>query len=122
MTDVLCWQEIVPPSPTLTFCISGTAIALYTLTYLASVAARISVEKDWIVVLCEEDSARLAEVNTNVRTIDLVCNLLAPTLAGILLQHCSYFAAALILVFWVRSRSDHAQSFTLPIIFSSLRS
>ena len=104
-----CSQGIFPSSSTVTIYISGTAILLYTLSYLASVAARISVEKDWIVVLCEEDSARLAEVNTNVRTIDLVSNLLAPTLAGILLQHCSYFAAALILVFWVRSRSDHAQ-------------
>ena len=101
-----CYQGIFPPSSTLTLCLSGTAIFLYTLSYLASVAARISVEKDWIVVLCEEDSARLAEVNTNVRTIDLVCNLLAPILAGFLVQHCSYFAAALILVFWVRLGSD----------------
>ena len=103
---VLCSQGILLPSSTVTFCISGTAILLYTFSYLASVAARIAVEKDWIVVLCEEDSARLSEVNTNVRTIDLVCNLLAPTLAGFLLQHCSYFAAALILVFWVRSHSE----------------
>ena len=113
MIDVLCCQEIFPPSYTITLSISATAIFLYTLTYLASVAARISVEKDWIVVLCEEDSARLSEVNTNVRTIDLVCNLLAPTLAGILLQHSSYFAAALILVFWVRSISDHTQRFII---------
>ena len=105
--DGLCSQGIFLPSSTLTLCISATAIFLYTLSYLASVAARISVEKDWIVVLCEEDSARLSEVNTNVRTIDLVCNLLAPSLAGILIQHCSYFVAALILVFWVRSHSDH---------------
>ena len=99
----------------MTFCVSATAIVLYTISYLASVAARISVEKDWIVVLCEEDSARLSEVNTNVRTIDLVCNLLAPSLAGILVQRCSYFAAALILVFWVRPHSDHTQLFFLFI-------
>ena len=105
-----CFQGIFPPSSTLTLCLSGTAIFLYTLSYLASVAARISVEKDWIVVLCEEDSARLAEVNTNVRTIDLVCNLLAPILAGFLVQYCTYFAAALILVFWVRPEIKHRGS------------
>ena len=66
-------------------------------------------EKDWIVVLCEEDTARLSEVNTNVRTIDLVCNLVAPTLAGLLLQYCTYFTAALVIVFWVRSRSGHTK-------------
>ena len=106
---MLCSQEILPTSSTVTFCISATAILLYTLSYLASVAARISVEKDWIVVLCEEDTARLSEVNTNVRTIDLVCNLVAPTLAGLLLQYCTYFTAALVIVFWVRSRSGHTK-------------
>ena len=107
----MCSQGIFPSSSTVTFCISASAILLYTLSYLASVAARISVEKDWIVVLCEEDTARLSEVNTNVRTIDLVCNLVAPTLAGLLLQYCTYFTAALVIVFWVRSRScsDHTK-------------
>ena len=85
-------------------------------------AARISVEKDWIVVLCEEDTARLSEVNTNVRTIDLVCNLLAPSLAGILVQRCSYFAAALILVFWVRPHSDLTQTSLNYSPYSYLRS
>ena len=74
---------------------------LYTVSYLCSVTARISVEKDWIVCLCEDDTSRLATVNTNVRTIDLVCNLLAPTLAGIVIENCSYLVAAVILVFWV---------------------
>ena len=115
---MLCSQGIFPSSAAVTFCISASAILLYTLSYLASVAARISVEKDWIVVLCEEDTARLSEVNTNVRTIDLVCNLVAPTLAGLLLQHCSYFTAALVIVFWVRSRPDHTEEVTI-IVFSS---
>ena len=106
----------------MTFCVSATAIVLYTISYLASVAARISVEKDWIVVLCEEDTARLSEVNTNVRTIDLVCNLLAPSLAGILVQRCSYFAAALILVFWVRPHSDLTQTSLNYSSYSYLRS
>ena len=76
-------------------------------------------EKDWIVVLCEEDSARLSEVNTNVRTIDLVCNLLAPTLAGILIQRCSYFAAALILVFWVSQTTLRGQLLFLSQVLMS---
>ena len=71
------------------------------MSYLASVAARISVEKDWVVCLCEDDTSRLATVNTNVRSIDLFCNLLAPTLAGIVIESFSYFTAAVILIFWV---------------------
>ena len=94
-------QEVFVPSSTTTVLISGTALLLYTTSYLSSVAARISVEKDWIVCLCEDDTSTLARVNTNVRTIDLVCNLLAPTLAGVVIERCSYFVAALILVFWV---------------------
>ena len=32
--------------------------------------------------LCDDDPSRLSVTNTNVRTIDLVCNLTAPLLAG----------------------------------------
>ena len=62
---------------------------------------RISVEKDWIVCLCEDDPIRLSVTNTNVRTIDLVCNLTAPLLAGVALDLFPYHIAAIVLIFWI---------------------
>ena len=36
---------------------------------------RISMEKDWVVVLYGDDSSHLASVNANVRTIDQVAEI-----------------------------------------------
>jgi len=49
---------------------------------LASVGTKIAVEKDWIIVIADKDSDRLAKMNATFRTIDLLCSLLAPLLAG----------------------------------------
>ena len=62
---------------------------------------RISVEKDWIVCLCQNNTSLLSKVNTNVRTIDLICNLTAPTLAGQVLYFFPYYIAGVVLIFWV---------------------
>ena len=104
-------QEVFVPSSTTTVFISGTALLLYTTSYLSSVAARISVEKDWIVAVCGGSCARLSVTNTNVRTIDLAANLTAPLLAGQLLYFCPYYIAALVLIVWV---TEHLLSSDTP--------
>ena len=81
--------------------ISITVIILFTISYLASMAARISVEKDWVVCLCEDDISKLSTVNTNVRTLDLVCNVSAPFIAGQVLYYLPYSHAGFILGCWV---------------------
>ena len=53
-------------------------------------------ERDWVVVLYGDDSTKLAMVNANVRTIDLVCNLCAPLMAGQLLYFSTYLTTAII--------------------------
>ena len=57
-------------------------------------------EKDWLVVICDGDSMLLSKVNANVRTIDLVCNLAAPLLAGQLIFFTSHLATAIIVGVW----------------------
>ena len=115
MQDVYSHED-----PLVTLLVSAAVITLFTLSYLASMAARcratchvsrvpprvtacrrISVEKDWIVAVCGGSCARLSVTNTNVRTIDLAANLLAPLLAGQLLYFCPYYIAALVLIVWV---------------------
>ena len=55
--------------------------------------------------LCDDDPSRLSVTNTNVRTIDLVCNLTAPLLAGQVLYFCPYYIAAILLIVWVLASS-----------------
>ena len=101
-TADLTTQGKVELTPSLTLWVSVIVLLLSPASFLSSVAGRTSVEKDWIVIMCEGDTAKLARVNTNLRTIDHFCNLLAPLLAGQILTYSSYFAAALILMVWVR--------------------
>ena len=53
-----------------------------------------------MVVICEGDGALLAKVNANMRTIDLLCNLAAPLLAGQLIFFTSHLTTAIIVGVW----------------------
>ena len=89
-------------TPHLTLGVSVVVLLLSPFSFLSQVAGRTSVEKDWVVCMCEGDTARLAMVNTNLWTIDHFCNLLAPLLAGQILTYSSYVVAAVLLMCWVR--------------------
>ena len=51
-------------------------------------------------VICDGDSELLSTVNTNVRTIDLLCNLAAPLLVGQLLSFTSHLVTAITIGVW----------------------
>ncbi len=57
---------------------------------LASVGSKISVEKDWVVVIAKGNKDFLAKMNSTLRTIDLLCLLVAPLLAGIVFDQVSF--------------------------------
>ena len=63
---------------------------------LASVGSKISVEKDWVVVIAKGNKDFLAKMNSTLRTIDLLCLLVAPLLAGIVFDQVSFVIATLI--------------------------
>ena len=52
--------------------ISAIVIFIATLANLASVGSKIVLEKDWIVVVSNNDEERLANMNAVFRTVDLV--------------------------------------------------
>jgi len=89
-TDISSWQPVFICLAMLFSIIAG----------LASIATRISMEKDWVVVLYGDDSSQLATVNANVRTIDQVCQLCGPLLVGQLLFFSTYLTTALIVAGW----------------------
>jgi iron-regulated transporter 1 len=51
---------------------------------VASMANKVAIHKDWVVVICGEDDTRLTRLNSNMRRIDLGCSVLAPLLVGLL--------------------------------------
>jgi len=107
-TDISSWQPVFICLAMLFSIIAG----------LASIATRISMEKDWVVVLYGDDSSQLATVNANVRTIDQVCQLCGPLLVGQLLFFSTYLTTALIVAGW-NIVSGIAELLLLRLIHSS---
>ncbi|XP_078536488.1 ferroportin-like [Lissotriton helveticus] len=57
-------------------------ISVANIANLASTAMSITIQRDWIVVVANEDRGRLADMNANVRRIDQLTNILAPMAVG----------------------------------------
>ena len=57
-------------------------------------------EKDWLVVISGGDINLLSRLNANCTTIDLICNLAAPLLAGQLIYFTSTLVAAISVAVW----------------------
>ena len=105
---------------------SGLVIFLSAVANLASVGCKITIEKDWIVVVSEDNEEKLATMNAvfryNIdflvyilvvkdfldkillifccRTIDLTCLIVAPMIAGFIFDFASTEAAAIAIASW----------------------
>ncbi len=66
------FEENMGGPETATTVMSAIVIFIATLANLASVGSKIVIEKDWIVVVSEDDQERLAQMNAVFRTLDLV--------------------------------------------------
>ncbi|XP_067931981.1 solute carrier family 40 member 1-like [Watersipora subatra] len=75
-------------------------ITLAVLASLFSTALKISIEKDWISVICEGDSKKLARLSSITRAIDQVTNISAPALTGFIISSFSVSASAIFVAIW----------------------
>ncbi|XP_071965972.1 solute carrier family 40 member 1-like [Antedon mediterranea] len=78
----------------------GVIIVIGCIADIASVALKICIQKDWVVVIAGGDGARLAEINSVIRRIDLLANILAPILVGCIMTSLSLEIAAMFLAGW----------------------
>lgn len=67
---------------------------------LASVAYKIAIEKDWIVVVAAGDNAKLANLNATTRVMDLLCKILSPLIVGLVMTAASLANAAIFIAVW----------------------
>lgn len=75
-------------------------VVIAVLAQLASVAYKIAIEKDWIVVVAAKDPSKLANLNATSRSIDLSCKLLAPTATGLIMAATSLKFSAMVIAGW----------------------
>ncbi|XP_038044954.1 solute carrier family 40 member 1-like [Patiria miniata] len=93
--------EILPVgNGSLFFFCQVVIIVLGVIANLASVAEKICIQKDWVVVLAGGNKERLAEMNATVRRIDLTVNILAPILVGQIMSFASMTVAGIFIAGW----------------------
>jgi solute carrier family 40 (iron-regulated transporter), member 1 len=61
---------------------------------------KISIHKDWVVVMCGGDSALQSKVNANMRRVDLFCSILSPLAIGVIATTSSAAIACLFIAGW----------------------
>merc|ERR1719158_2036865 len=81
-------------------CVSVGAIILASVARLASSGTNIIIQKDWIVVIAEDDTDRLAKMNSILRTIELTTYMLAPAAAGQLFTFFGFGYTGIIIAGW----------------------
>jgi iron-regulated transporter 1 len=70
------------------------------LAQLASIGYKISIEKDWVVVIAQGNKAMLANLNAVTRAIDLTAKILAPTCVGLIMSYGSLMLSAIVIACW----------------------
>jgi len=75
-------------------------IVMAIVAQLASVAYKIAIEKDWLVVIAAGKSSRLANLNATTRSLDLGCKVVAPLTVGLVMTYGSLFVSALCIAAW----------------------
>eukprot|EP00007_Cunea_sp_BSH-02190019_P003776 CAMPEP_0174238264 /NCGR_PEP_ID=MMETSP0417-20130205/10713_1 /TAXON_ID=242541 /ORGANISM="Mayorella sp, Strain BSH-02190019" /LENGTH=671 /DNA_ID=CAMNT_0015317083 /DNA_START=130 /DNA_END=2145 /DNA_ORIENTATION=+ len=98
---------ILPYSTTEAIPWSATLICLFiilnlvgALAALADVASSICVEKDWTTVVSGGDQEALSQLNSTMRRIDLICDMVSPLVFGTFLDFSSAFAGLIMVVVW----------------------
>eukprot|EP01083_Nonionella_stella_P085578 237348_1 len=57
---------------------------------IMGMGATLALEKDWVVVLCQNNTTLLTTINGRMRRIDLFCKLMAPALFGVVTQYLGH--------------------------------
>lgn len=83
----------------LTLCHAGIII-LAILSFLASIAHKISIQRDWIVEICGRDKDLLASMSANLRAIDLSTAILAPIATGQIIYFIHLKYGAVFIAAW----------------------
>merc|ERR1712110_106667 len=83
-----------------TVLVSISSILFASLARLASSGVNIIIQKDWIVVIADNDTDRLAKMNSILRTIELTTYMLAPAAAGQLFTYLGFVLTGVFIAVW----------------------
>ena len=82
---LLLWRHAHPSGPVGTFA-SLAIVAFGTMSSIGTMGGTIAIEKDWTKALVGTQSQELAKLNSTLKTIDLICLIVAPIFSGVLMN------------------------------------
>ncbi|KAF9384784.1 hypothetical protein CPC16_008281 [Podila verticillata] len=101
---LLTWFDPSSSTATMTFYQGYTLFALLVLVSatlkLSALGWSISIERDWIVCMCQSNSDLLTKINVNMKRIDLVCKLTSPLVFAALLAQLDAGYCSLTIATW----------------------
>merc|ERR1711976_1017024 len=80
--------------------VSVIAIVLASVARLASSGVNIIIQKDWIVIIADNDNDKLAKMNSILRTIELTTYMLAPAAGGFLFSYIGDRGTGIFIAAW----------------------
>ncbi|ESO01114.1 hypothetical protein HELRODRAFT_120735, partial [Helobdella robusta] len=75
-------------------------IGMAVVAQLSSVAYKIAIEKDWIVVITADNTSLLTNLNAVTRSLDLACKIVSPLTVGLIMSYSSLVVSAVVLAAW----------------------
>ena len=91
---LLLWRHAHPSGPIGTLA-SLAIVAFGTMSSIGTMGGTIAIEKDWTKALVGTQSQELAKLNSTLKTIDLVCLIVAPIFSGVLMNVLSLKVAVI---------------------------
>uniref|UniRef100_A0A914UTK1 Solute carrier family 40 member n=1 Tax=Plectus sambesii TaxID=2011161 RepID=A0A914UTK1_9BILA len=84
----------------LRFLLIVLAILLSTVAVLAQTGTKIALTKDWLVVICNNEKDKLANMNAWLLRVNLTTRIISPLIAGLLMRLVSVSAGCLLIAIW----------------------
>jgi len=102
LSGFIGYKHLVPADHALSSLIAVTisAIILASVARLASSGVNIIIQKDWIVVIANNDTDKLAKMNSVLRTIELTTYMLAPAAGGLLFTYIGFVGTGVFMGVW----------------------
>ncbi|KAK7070392.1 hypothetical protein SK128_003748 [Halocaridina rubra] len=78
----------------------GFVILTACIAQLGTLGTKLTIEKDWILVICGQDRTKLAGMNSVLRSLDLSTEVLAPVIVGAVMSSFGMAAGGIVIACW----------------------
>ncbi|XP_068248256.1 solute carrier family 40 member 1-like [Palaemon carinicauda] len=78
----------------------GFVILTACIAQIGTLGSKLTIEKDWILVICGQDQALLAGMNSVLRSLDLSTEVFAPVIVGAIMTNVGFAVGGIVIAAW----------------------